>query len=446
MGWEGKKGTATGFFHVEQIDDRWWMIDPGGRVFLSVGINHVQPRMFFWDYNRSYWEKKYGRVEDPLNLDSFMRSKACDIWINTVREDFLEWGFNTMGALSSIELKPPEMPYTVMVPWFYNNHSAPAGTIEFPDVFGSKFEKQCDEVARQNCQPRADDPLLEGYCYLEGLILSKDAAGQNGGDLYWGFIRGEIPTWPEALKSMRCFSDRNYPGKERYVELLMERYGSIEAFNKVYGMNLESFRGVLFQNMTAINPKDEVRAAEDDEAFLRIILDRYYKVTHDALRRYDPNHLIFGDRYNGHGQNFIPEAAIEAMKPYVDVFSVHRYGFFDEIKSDLERWHQLSGKPVFLVDPAIAVVDENMPRPFGPQVDSQETRSEEYKKFIRSMFSLPYVVAVHWCGYVDIWASALEEKQMTGIKDAFERPYPIAKSMKEFNTQIYEFAARQVRT
>ena len=28
---------------------------------------------------------------------------------------------------------------------------------------------------------------------------------------------------------------------------------------------------------------------------------RYYRVTHDAIRRYDPHHLILGDRYEADG-------------------------------------------------------------------------------------------------------------------------------------------------
>ena len=27
------------------------------------------------------------------------------------------------------------------------------------------------------------------------------------------------------------------------------------------------------------------------------LAERYYRVTHDAIRRYDPHHLILGDRY-----------------------------------------------------------------------------------------------------------------------------------------------------
>ena len=38
-GYENTTAKATGFFHVEQSDGRWWFVDPEGHLFLSTGIN-----------------------------------------------------------------------------------------------------------------------------------------------------------------------------------------------------------------------------------------------------------------------------------------------------------------------------------------------------------------------------------------------------------------------
>ena len=45
-------GSRTGFFHTEQINDRWWIIDPDGYVFISLGLNHVTSGVLLYDYNR----------------------------------------------------------------------------------------------------------------------------------------------------------------------------------------------------------------------------------------------------------------------------------------------------------------------------------------------------------------------------------------------------------
>ena len=38
-----RRFRATGFFRVERVDDRWWLVDPDGCRFVSVGINSVRP-------------------------------------------------------------------------------------------------------------------------------------------------------------------------------------------------------------------------------------------------------------------------------------------------------------------------------------------------------------------------------------------------------------------
>ena len=74
---------------------------------------------------------------------------------------------------------------------------------------------------------------------------------------------------------------------------------------------------------------------------------RYYQTTHDAIRRYDPHHLILGDRYEANA----PLAAeiVAAALPFVDVLS---FQDFLEPVAHLEHWHQRTGKPVLLADAA----------------------------------------------------------------------------------------------
>ena len=34
-GYGGDEGPGTGFFRVENVDGRWWFVDPDGHLFLS---------------------------------------------------------------------------------------------------------------------------------------------------------------------------------------------------------------------------------------------------------------------------------------------------------------------------------------------------------------------------------------------------------------------------
>ena len=74
--------TATGFFHTEKIDDRWWLIDPEGHAFVSIALNHIDETDLKYPRNLDVWRRKYGSRER---------------WIEAVLNDLNSWGFNTLG-------------------------------------------------------------------------------------------------------------------------------------------------------------------------------------------------------------------------------------------------------------------------------------------------------------------------------------------------------------
>jgi len=40
----GVRRAATGFFRTTRGEGRWWLVDPSGSVFISVGVNRVSLR------------------------------------------------------------------------------------------------------------------------------------------------------------------------------------------------------------------------------------------------------------------------------------------------------------------------------------------------------------------------------------------------------------------
>lgn len=49
----------------------------------------------------------------------------------------------------------------------------------------------------------------------------------------------------------------------------------------------------------------------------------YYRTACEAVKAVDPNHLIFGDRFDGN--KGIPHGVLDAVKDYVDVLSVQYF-------------------------------------------------------------------------------------------------------------------------
>ncbi len=105
--------------------------------------------------------------------------------------------------------------------------------------------------------------------------------------------------------------------------------------------------------------------------------ERYYRVTHDAVRRYDPNHLLLGDRYEGKAP--LPDEVLLAAAPWVDVLSFQFFAGPEAIVPAFARWHALTGLPLLLADAS---------RPDG----------EAYAALLRSLRATDSCVGWHYCG------------------------------------------------
>ncbi len=437
-GWKEIKSDSTGFFRLQEAD-RWWLVTPEGNAFISLGVNHIQPTLLFHEYNREHWSKEMGYKEEAFSGESFAASPAREKWLSMVKDDLGRWGFNTIGGLSNISQCPKEVPYTVCVRFVDNCHWMKAEDISFPDVFDPAFKERCREMARKACAPRREDPYLVGYFYMDTPILVRRDAQKKEGLFYYDNPRAEVPTWPQAISEL----PGEAPGKRYYVDFIRARYQSkIDAFNEVYGTSFGSFEE-LVRSSPPRKPRRHQQAHEDGRAFLREILRHLYHVAHEAVREFDPNHLILGDRYNGNTE--IPDAALEAMLPYVDVLSVQYYGHFREQEADLKRCYGKTGKPIILCDSAFSVPSPEMPNPFGRWVENEEQRAVAYEGYARAAFSNPYVIGWHWCGYIDRWAEAQGPRQHTGIRDAFGRDHPVAQAMSRMNAKVYRIAAGALR-
>jgi hypothetical protein len=133
---------------------------------------------------------------------------------------------------------------------------------------------------------------------------------------------------------------------------------------------------------------------------------RYYKVTHDAVRRYDPHHLILGDRYEGRGR--MAREVLLAAKPFVDVLSFQHFGTPTRIQQDLSRWAAEVERPTLLADSG------------GKQVlpdGSQRHDVTVYRDIMKVATELPDCIGFHLCG-----AYLKNRVRRKGLRAADETP------------------------
>lgn len=131
----------------------------------------------------------------------------------------------------------------------------------------------------------------------------------------------------------------------------------------------------------------------------------YYQTTRDAIRRYDPHHLIFGDRYEANAA--IAKEVVDAAAPFVDVLS---FQDFRDPVTHLDEWREKTGKPVLLADAA----GIEYPAPAEGFVPNN---GEWYAEVLADLFNNPGCVGFHLCG-----AYQRNKARRRGLLDELERP------------------------
>jgi len=138
----GQHFEATGFFHTEQVGERWWLVTPDGHAFYSHGVNHAKP-----DPNS---DRVTGRC--PYCDAVAAAYPDLDAWTDATVDRLRSWGFNTISAWSDLDRFADRMPYTVLL-----NMSGG------DDWFAPEFQVRMEDIAAEKVAPRRDDPNLVGY-------------------------------------------------------------------------------------------------------------------------------------------------------------------------------------------------------------------------------------------------------------------------------------------
>ncbi len=118
----------------------------------------------------------------------------------------------------------------------------------------------------------------------------------------------------------------------------------------------------------------------------------YYQVTHDAIKRYDPNHLIMGDRYEANMP--LPMEVVNASEGLVDVIS---FQDFKDPATHLAEWHKKTGRPVLWADGAQgAEIHDHTGR--YPTDKYKENSGAWYGKMLEGLKKNQGAVGAHLCG------------------------------------------------
>jgi Beta-galactosidase len=365
-GWTGLQGKNTGYFHTEQIDGAWWFVTPAGNVFFSKGVNNIN---YQGDTSRAFGYSPYGRL-------TAQKYGSAREWAEATAERLQGWGFNTVGAWSTAIMTERQMPYTPVL-----NLAASSGANwlrgEVADVFSPQFQSAVQRQAERLCSPKAHDPYLLGYFTDNELRWGADWRSKK--TLFDDFL---------ALPAAR-------PGKQVIVRLLRARYPTLDAFNQACGTAVKDWDEV--GGLTALTLADDARKALDG-AFLHEYARAYFKTCRDAIKAADPNHMVLGCRFAG----YAPDPVVEAMGDFVDVVSFNNYGAMPPA-GQLQKLHQITGKPVALTEFSFKAMDSGLPntKGAGRPLATQQERADHFDQYVTALAQTPFMVGFQWFEYED---------------------------------------------
>ncbi len=371
-GFSNTHAKATGHFRVEQIEGRWWFVDPDGHLFFSTGVNGIgvvsgtrvrgredlfaalPPADLFSDSGS-------GRNPEGSFYTWNLRRRFGDDWRQKWAESttrrMTAWGLNTMHNWGGTNRAEPKVPYAFMIRGWQTRESI----MGLPDVYAGDFSRRVDDVAASQLEPRKNDRLMLGY-----------------------FI-GNEPPWP-GRESLLCDAILAGPNSEMQKRL------------KVH----------LADGDTPARRKSFVLAA----------FQVYVDTINAATRKHDPNHLNLGIRFGGE-----PNDDVLNVARGFDVFSVNIYRYAPS-KKTLDHLYAVAQKPILIGEFHIGAPERGMASGLV-QAMNQEERGVAYRYYVEQCAAHPAVIGTHWFQWLDQPATGRNdgENYNIGFIDVTDQPY-----------------------
>jgi hypothetical protein len=381
-GWKDRKEKATGFFHTAEIDGRWWLVDPDGYLFYSVGNDCVRYRSSTQVAGR---EKLFAKLP-PGSGDrtDFYKANATlrygeenfvTNWKAKQSQRLKSWGFNTVANWSD-----PATWENPSVPFVVNLNIARSGKSwhRFPDVYSEEFLDSIEAEAAAQCTKFRDEPFLLGY------------------------FTGNEERWPHRHFIDLILKDPEPTATQQFIRDFFENNGDTPVSR---------------------------------EKLTETLSRKYFQSVVDAIRKADPNHLILGIRWAG---GRAPDAVMKANDVF-DVFSLNFYRF-QPSSEQIQHLHKLTGRPVMIGEFHFGAVDRGY-APALVMVKNQRERGVAYQFYVERAAVMPEMVGAHYFQFVEqpVTGRFDGENYNFGFVNQLDIPYPeMLRFAREAHSRIYQ--------
>jgi hypothetical protein len=374
---------GTGYFRTEKVNDRWWFVDPEGYLFLSVGVDCVNPggggNAKEIDKRRNMYKELPPEELRPTNNRPNARpnnSASFGAW-NLFRrygEGFREkaneyaiqrmdkWGLNTIANWSSAAVYGlNKKAYMLGLPGV----RVERGLMGLADVYAPDFKTNLEKGMKEPLARNLKNPWLIGY-----------------------FVANE-PAWLEQ-EARLC--DIILQGEDRPIKTELAKF---------------------LKNGDSPERRKE---------FIYNTFDIFLQTVKKTFKKYDPNHLNLGIRFGNISE--LDEKLLLICKNAFEVLSFNCYDL-NPNPSMMDRALQITDLPMIIGEYHFGTVDRGMAQSLW-QVNSQEQRGVAYRYYTEQAYSHPGLVGTayfQWCDQDLTGRSNDGENYNCGLIDVTDRPY-----------------------
>ena len=418
-----------GFIHLEKDNGVWWLADHTGKRFITTGMNHVgEGGVLFNEVNKGWLTGKFG--EDIKGSWGGLNPRARNHggYADMVVKDFKDYSFNTIpfhAYSTPLDLYEKRGIYYVAkikvqsISLMQMNRAKGA---RFPDVFSASFRDKLDALAKRTCTPLRDAKYCLGYAYFDMPDLKSVRRWHrqmfpDGGQIY---------PWVQDMRAL----PPGAAGKQEWMRILKRNHASASEAARVYAVDdIASWEDLAKVTSWPIKPNDVPRVRKDAEDMLTVLAEKWYGLHHELIRKYDPNHLLLGDKHDvGYDKSvdMIPDGVLSAIGKYCDVMMIQYYTFYtDQHNSTLRKLHSQTGLPIINGDHSYSFKTSKHTKIKGLEVESFEAVANEYRRYLKGiMEDHPYMLGWWYCGYIEQWAPAGTKQlgQQCGFFSPFGEP------------------------
>ena len=382
--------AAADFFRVEERGGKWRLLDPDGKPFYLRGLNHYGDGTYMpWNV-----EARYGNVESwrrelpqrvrawgfnylppsigPSRIDPTRMTRE---WVEANRSRNNRGLVTRTSEWDASDFAELDFPFTIFLEY---PRQYMAGR-NLPDVFSDAFKDAVDARCRDVCLPLRENRNLIGYHFCHN------------------------PPWHSRMPSFDYWiEDIVKPGTAamgEWIQLMRRIYGTTDRWRETYGYPIQSWEEIGSLERPLRGYVSHGRMLADKEAFMQRICEQWYSVYSRAVRNYDTNHLIFGDRNTLHLQP-LPAYAIQIMSKYVDVLSVNVMGPPRMVYPVLEQATRHWDGPIHLADTGAGVYTGEPAKAAFTSGDLAEFESV-YAGMMKMGVEHPQIIGFGWCGYYE---------------------------------------------